>query len=193
MSWTPPKRKCRLAGIALVLVAAVPERSAAGTGQQVGYRSLLGMAVSSAVPDASPARPANLLVPAPYRDLVSDMWRLSPAFRRQAIRLGAEGRLVARVHTSPSRARGGPRAITRVQRRHGSIEADIYIHDAGAFVELLAHEIEHVLEQLDQLDLATAARRAGGSAWIAPDGSFETVRAIHVGRQVAREVQGFVR
>jgi hypothetical protein len=193
MSWTPLKRKCRLVGTALVLAAAVPERSTAGVGQAVGYRSLLGTAVSSAVLSASPSRPANLLVPSPYHDLVSEMWRRSPAFRRQARRLGEESRLAVRVHAAPCRLRSGPRAVTRVHRLHGSIEADIYIHDAGGFVELLAHEIEHVLEQLDRLDLAAAARRAGGSAWITADGSFETARAIDVGRQVAREVQGFVR
>jgi hypothetical protein len=178
--------------MALLLVASLPERSAAGVGQQVGYRSLLGTAVSSAVSDGT-SIPANLSVPSPYRDLVSEMYRLSPAFRRQARRIGQEGRLVVRVHAAPHRSRGGPRAATRVHRQRELIEADIHIHDAGAFVELLAHEIEHVLEQLDHLDLPTAARRAGESAWIAADGSFETVRAIHIGRQVAREVLGFVR
>jgi hypothetical protein len=51
--------------------------------------------------------------------------------------------------------------------------------------ELLAHEFEHVLEQLDGVDLRREA--AEGRAWLLPGGVFETRRAFATGVQVLRE------
>ena len=53
--------------------------------------------------------------------------------------------------------------------------------------EYLAHEIEHVLEQVDGVDLRRSAR--GGVAGVSETSRvFETARAIAIGRVVAREV-----
>ena len=52
--------------------------------------------------------------------------------------------------------------------------------------ELIAHEFEHVLEQLDCVDLRALAH-TGDSRQLA-DGAFETARAIIAGQQVAGEV-----
>jgi hypothetical protein len=192
MPRTTVRSACRSISTALVLVAAAQGGSTAGAMQDGGYRSLLAVAATSTGSDAAPLPPANLILPSTYRELVSEMWRRSPAFRRQARRLADETALVVRVYVGRSGS-GGQRATTRVKRLKGRVEADIQIGDVGSFVELLAHEIEHVLEQLDRVDLTVAARRTGGTVWITGDGSFETVRAIHVGRQVAGEVRGFVR
>ncbi len=52
--------------------------------------------------------------------------------------------------------------------------------------ELLGHEFEHLIEQLDGVDLSAMAR--GGEARRLTDGAFETERAIAAGQQVAGEV-----
>ena len=52
--------------------------------------------------------------------------------------------------------------------------------------ELIAHELEHILEQLDGVDLQ--AQAGNGVVWKAGDGAFETRRAIEAGRRVAREI-----
>jgi hypothetical protein len=59
-------------------------------------------------------------------------------------------------------------------------------------IALLAHEIEHVLEQLDNVDLAgaVAAKVHGASATGRPP-VFETRRAVVVGRLVAGEVAAY--
>jgi hypothetical protein len=62
-------------------------------------------------------------------------------------------------------------------------------------VELIAHELEHVIEQLDQIDLASlAALRDTGVRHAQGEGVvFETARATQVGLKVTREVRAFDR
>ncbi|MEP6918921.1 MAG: hypothetical protein ABJC89_24990, partial [Acidobacteriota bacterium] len=66
------------------------------------------------------------------------------------------------------------------------VSVDIHVTRLQDPVELIAHEIEHVIEQLDGVDLEAHAR--GGNVWKRDDGAFETQRAIVVGRRVAHEV-----
>ncbi len=56
-------------------------------------------------------------------------------------------------------------------------------------IELVAHELEHVIERVEGRDLPREARRRGSGVWEAVDGRFESRRAIDVGRQVAQEVE----
>lgn len=174
-----------------LLGGAVQHRASGSTLQDIGYRSLLSVAATSAVADPQPLPPPNLIVPPSHDKLVSEMWRRSATFRRQGLRIAEETGLVVRVRMNPRVPGDTVRATTRVKRQPGSLAADVSIRDTCCFVELLAHELEHVLEQLDRIDLRAAAERAGRAVWVAGDGSFETIRAIHVGRQVAAEVQGF--
>ena len=56
-------------------------------------------------------------------------------------------------------------------------------------IELVAHEMEHVIERVEGRDLPREARRRGSGVLEAFRGRFESRRAIDVGRQVAREVE----
>ncbi len=56
-------------------------------------------------------------------------------------------------------------------------------------IELIAHEVEHIIEQLDGLDLARLARLAPVTVWATGDQRFETQRATQMGRLVAAEVE----
>lgn len=57
-------------------------------------------------------------------------------------------------------------------------------------VELIAHEIEHVIEQLDGVDLRVRATLPASGVRSRDHGDeFETTRAIRVGRMVAAEVR----
>ena len=64
--------------------------------------------------------------------------------------------------------------------------AQVYLQPSVDATELIAHELEHILEQLDGVDLQ--AQAGNGVVWKAGDGVFETRRAIEAGRRVAREV-----
>ena len=79
------------------------------------------------------------------------------------------------------------RARTVLARDKGVIvAAHIFLYPSPDAVELIAHEIEHVLEQLDGVDLE--AHVGSGNVWKREDGAFETRRATEAGRRVAREV-----
>ena len=189
MPRTMPHRTFAAVATVLLLGTAGQQSAGGGTPQDIGYRSLLSVAATSAIADPEPLPPANLIVPLSHDKLLSEMWRRSATFRRQGRRIAEETGLVVRVHINPLAPGESVRATTRVKRQPGSLAADVSIRDTGGFVELLAHELEHVLEQLDRIDLPAAAQRPGRAVWVAGDGSFETMRAIHVGRQVAAEMQ----
>lgn len=138
------------------------------------------------------ALPPNLVVSDMYRPLVEAMLRGSPTFRRQCVRIAAEPELTVRLTVSPPPKRSTHRAMTSLTRNaHGDLTAVVEI---GAFEdtqELIAHELEHVIEQLDGIDLA--ARASLPNTGVTPLGGraavFETTRAQHVGLKVVSELR----
>jgi hypothetical protein len=84
------------------------------------------------------------------------------------------------------------RAWTHIQRdRDGRLRATVRIGEPNRAAELIAHEFEHIVEQLDGIDLRSkASLEATGvrQCHCADVNAFETMRAVHVGRRVAREV-----
>ena len=82
---------------------------------------------------------------------------------------------------------GTTRARTSIrQNQWGVLAAEIEIRSAPDLTELLAHEFEHLIEQLDGADLKALAKE--GMAHRLADGAFETARAVAAGQQVAGEV-----
>ena len=59
---------------------------------------------------------------------------------------------------------------------------------AEDYVELIPHELEHVIEQIDRVPLPqeAAARRA----WRTRSGSYETIRALVAGMRTRQEYDG---
>lgn len=55
--------------------------------------------------------------------------------------------------------------------------------------ELIAHEIEHIIEQLDGIDLGARATLPATGVRRCADGAFETMRAIRTGLAVAGEMR----
>ena len=145
------------------------------------------------VEDAAPAEPLveprNVFFPESVRDTVAAMLRASPTFRRQCARIARAS--VLRVVVTRSLVPGSPAgALTRITRAPGGrVVAEVELGLLGDDVTLLAHEFEHILEQLDEVDLAAMAARSGTGVRQLPHArGFETERAIAAGRQVAGEV-----
>ena len=133
--------------------------------------------------------PANLRVPTGYRTVIEQMLARSPLFRRQCLRLSGAPHLSVIVRTLHPLI-GGARARTQISQTDGNrLVAIVEINPLGDFSELLAHEIEHIIEQLDGIDLAARAAVARSGVWGCADGTFETSRAVRVGTLVAREVR----
>jgi Tol biopolymer transport system component len=132
--------------------------------------------------------PSTLDSGSAFQPLVEDMWRLSPTFRRQCARLAIEPLLTIRLSTADNRTdMSFADAKTLVHRKGAHITAEVYLPVSQRTVELIAHEVEHIVEQLDGVDLNTQA--GSGAAWRTPSGAFETARAVETGRRVAHEVQ----
>lgn len=137
--------------------------------------------------------PFNVVVSDTYRPLLERMLRDSPTFRRQCLRIAAETRLTVYLSVEPLRTRSDLRAMTNLQRQtNNHLSATIVIAPRQDVVELIAHEFEHVIEQLDGVNLAelaalphTGVREEIGGLRDA----FETERAARVGRKVTVEVR----
>jgi len=132
--------------------------------------------------------PDNVEVDPVLQPFVDSMWERSPTFRRQCRRLAAERD--ARVRLLLDDLPGRPlnfKARSVVTWSDGTgLSARIHVRPSPDAMEHIAHELEHVVEQLDGVDLQ--ARAASEAAWKSGDNAYETRRAIEMGRRVAREV-----
>jgi hypothetical protein len=109
----------------------------------------------------------------------------SPTFQQQCLRIAATVVLRVRIAVTP-RLRGGGRAQTTIRRYEtGALRADVLVQFGEDYFELLAHEFEHVLEQMDQVSLADEA--SAQRAWTTESGVFETLRAWQVGLRARQE------
>jgi hypothetical protein len=135
------------------------------------------------------ALPSNLMIPADLRPVIDSMLRRSPTFRRQCLRIAEASGLtiVLQYFAWPT---VHVRARTRITIRDGARRANVEIRPADDSVELIAHEIEHVIEQLDGVDLSTRAALPASGVHLCADGAYETIRAIRIGQAVADEVRG---
>ena len=125
------------------------------------------------------------------RDLARVLERIydrSPVFRAQCDRIARAGnlRVAVRLDTSiPSRCR----AFTIVQRRGYTIRAEVHLPPSSDLTELVAHEFEHLLEQIEGVDLKKLSRVRGSGVHEVEGRAFETDRAQAAGRVVAAEAR----
>jgi hypothetical protein len=133
--------------------------------------------------------PLNLTFPAMFRRTFETMYAASPTFRRQCVRIANASGLRVMVRVSQSTT-GNMRARTQFFRtEHGSLHAVVEIKPLQDQFELIAHELEHVIEQLDGVDLPSLAARPDSGVRECGTGVYETVRAMRIGVAVAQEVQ----
>jgi hypothetical protein len=150
------------------------------------------------VPRSGPslALPANLRVDRAFACVVQVMAERSPTFRRQLARLAATPELTVIVRPSGIDRDRDARALTRFARAGADLRgAEVLVaRDQHAMVpELIGHELEHVIEQLDQADLPRHAEAHASGVTRGPRDAvfakyFETERAREIGRKVSREV-----
>ena len=142
-----------LIAVAIVMVSCARHADAQGTEASEGVE-----------PCAIPL-PA-LQIEKALEPIVREMCRRSPTFRRQLIRLADAPGLVVTVAIRRVRTSSDAEATTRFAREHGLLrraEVEIGRADKASLVELIAHELEHVLEQLDDVNLTQLAQGPGVS------------------------------
>jgi hypothetical protein len=82
-------------------------------------------------------------------------------------------------------------AMTAMAVRDGVVVARVKLPPLGDIVVLMAHELQHVIEQTRGLDLRAEANRDGSGVWRALGEYYETQAAVDVGRQVAAELRAY--
>lgn len=164
------------------------------TARSNGAWIILGACAVAAWTDLVTARqheaplPANLDVDPIFQAVVERMHQRSPAFRRQLARIGATPtfrvRLLPEDRPRPSRTED---ARTSFSPDGGTpASAQVYLRMTPQVPRFIAHEMEHIIEQLDGVDLR--AQDGNGVVWKSGDTSFETRRAIEAGLRVEQEV-----
>lgn len=131
--------------------------------------------------------PANIVVAHDLARVLERIYQRSPTFRAQCDQIASADnlRVTIRIDTAmPSRCR----AYTIVQRRGHDIVADVRLPPTNGLIELVGHEFEHLLEQIEGVDLKRLARVKGSGVRALEGRFFETDRAQAVGRLVAAEM-----
>ena len=112
----------------------------------------------------------------------------SPTFQKQCMRIASTVVLRVTIRVVPTTASG--RAQTTITRYDaGALRAEVLIRFGEDYYELLAHELEHVLEQVDGVVLS--ADILSDRAWVTGSGAFETRRAFDAGMRVRQECDEF--
>jgi Tol biopolymer transport system component len=179
---------------AFLLSAALARVPVAGGAELPGAVSSCGnvareVAGTAGTRDASPVvLPSNLEVDSAFRLFLDRLWKASPTFRGQWRRLAAvTGVRVSVLVEDRPRPSSFSKARTVLKYQGGLlVSAHVYLKPSLEATELIAHELEHILEQLDGVDLEVQA--GNGVVWKSGHGDFETQRAIEAGRRVAREI-----
>ena len=109
------------------------------------------------------ALPSNLHVAPMYREMVESMADRSPTFQGQLLRIGTARGVT--VHVEIIQHIIGARAMTRMVRQIDGLTARVEVARLDNVVELIAHELEHVIEQIDRVDLAGSAGLSNGGIY----------------------------
>jgi hypothetical protein len=136
--------------------------------------------------------PANLSVPGALRSLLEEVLRRSPTFRQQVQKLRGAPHVRMVIRYGDVSSWHVLRAESTVLRYEwGAMQVDTRLYTARDVIEVIAHELEHVCEQIDGVDVRQLSQRRHSGVY-ANGQLFETQRAIMIGRQVAREAVGVV-
>lgn len=136
--------------------------------------------------------PGNLSMENGFRPIVEKAIAQAPTIRRQCATIAAAPHVRVVVRLQLGRLLGGARAQATITRyEHGALFAEIHIPVCVNQIEMLAHELEHVIEQIEGVNLAQRVEVRGSGVSRMADGAFETKRAEAAGRAAADEVSEY--
>lgn len=129
--------------------------------------------------------PCRLVVKPTLLGVIEAGWARSPTLRAQCEALAAARAVVTLEWGPPPDSQA--RARAHLDRRDGVVVARIIVPPCPETLELVAHELQHVIELANGLDFEAESTRSGSGVWRAAWG-FETQAAIEAGRRVGREL-----
>jgi hypothetical protein len=131
--------------------------------------------------------PANVFLLHDIEQPLQRIYERAPSFRAQCARIAAAKGLRVTVRIDPG-VPGRCRAFTRLRRSGTQLFADVHLRPSSDHAEMLAHEFEHILEQIEGLDLLSLSRVKGSGVREVEYAVFETDRAQAAGEAVTEEV-----
>ena len=147
--------------------------------------------ISTSISNVPIGFPTNIVVQAELRAAVARLWEGSATFRAQCLKIGEHKRYRVAVVVEPSlsfnrnyRAQCVLRAYTS-----GFVSARVMVLPGRTVEELIPHELEHVVEHIEGINVKQAAGKHGTGVYDAGQGQIETIRAMEAGRRARREVE----
>jgi hypothetical protein len=121
------------------------------------------------------------------RPMLMRMLETSATFRRQIATLRAKPAVRMTVNYGGMRGDRNYHALSTVRKHQwGAMLVDTTVYVPTDLVEIIAHELEHVCEQMEGVDLRSLSRQKGEGVFDL-NGHFETARAIRAGQEASRE------
>jgi hypothetical protein len=134
--------------------------------------------------------PTNLKVPGTLRPLLEEVMRRSPTFRHQMQELRSAPHVKMAISYGDVSSWHVLRAESTVSRYEwGALQIDTRLYTIRDVIEVVAHEMEHVCEQIEGIDVRALSRQRNTGVYTVGH-HFETRRAVLIGHQVAREALG---
>jgi len=154
-----------------------------------GERAVAFEGVAPPIQPNAPCTLSNLVVTSTLRPVIELMWHTSPTFKAQCARLRQTPGLFVSIFLGNQSQVGARGRVVFVRAQGDLVRAEVLIcHDFRStteLVEVLAHELEHVIEQLDGVQLTSDSTHGVHRT---ASGAFETARARHIGQKVSGEV-----
>jgi len=144
-----------------------------------------------AAPGEPDTIPANIQVADDMKEMMTTLLARSRTLREQCARIEATPRARIVVQMIGHQLGGLTRARATARRYDSgllTVVIEVPAVSIADFAELLAHELEHVIELIDQVDLAELRRQRAAGVTQTRDGVFETERAQAAGRAAAAEI-----
>ena len=127
------------------------------------------------------------LIPVPLlRSVIEKGMKRSETIRRQCHELATAGAVVALEWETTTDSQS--HASTGMAVDGGVVVATVKLPPLGDTIVLMAHELQHVVEQTRGLDLAAEVRRPNSGVWQAYGGHYETQAAVD-SRKVAQKLR----
>ena len=148
-------------------------------------------AVASSPADASRVAPLNIQVSPVLAGVFEEILAASPTFADQCERIGAATYVHVRVMPvmAVSTTTRGTARTTMRRFSSRALLASVTIPvplTTNEYAEFFGHEFEHIIEQIDRVDLEALTRARAGASRL-PDGAYETTRARKMGLTIADE------
>jgi hypothetical protein len=154
----------------------------------------LGLLLVESIPAAaqSLAVPPRFYLAERVRPTFLAMLERSATFRRQCARIVEAGVMVTVAMENPFVMGTRMQARAAIIREGGQVKlARITLRADVSIAVHLAHELEHVIEQLDGVDLPKLAGGHQGEVWRTSADAFETRRARDTGLLVNQEMRQY--